>query len=252
VWLECTSNISDFGVLGPFTENRNALLITDNGGGVLVPTPHSRSSENTVKSYSSVDLQEDGSGKTETTLIARGEYKRDWLHLKESTPDDQRSYMIDRLGLKSPGDPKVEENIHDKNLQIVINQQLDKIPELNAGSKMFLRPAVIYVWNVKMPRDADRKQNYYFACPVEKSDSTVIRMPKGYVIDDLPAPVSDSCKYGHFSCRTWYDAKSNAIITSSKLELTNYKIPASDYASVKRFFDAVLQNNDERVVIKKN
>ena len=44
-WLECTSRTNDFGVLGSFTENRNALLITADGG-ELVKTPVSRTSDN--------------------------------------------------------------------------------------------------------------------------------------------------------------------------------------------------------------
>ena len=83
VWLECTSRTTDFGVLGSFTENRNALLITDSIGGVLVPTPRSRPFENAMNTYSTVDLQEDGSGKTKTIFKVSGEYKQDMLALRD-------------------------------------------------------------------------------------------------------------------------------------------------------------------------
>ncbi|HUP11995.1 MAG TPA: DUF3857 domain-containing protein, partial [Niastella sp.] len=67
VWLECTSNTNDFNVLGPFTENRNALLVTENGG-VLVATPTSTSAENTFNVYTTITLQNDGSGTALTTF----------------------------------------------------------------------------------------------------------------------------------------------------------------------------------------
>jgi hypothetical protein len=50
VWLECTSSSNEFNELGTFTENRYALLITDEGG-ALVPTPKSYSSSNTLSSH---------------------------------------------------------------------------------------------------------------------------------------------------------------------------------------------------------
>jgi hypothetical protein len=65
-WLECTSKTADFGVLGSFTENRSTLLITDSGG-VLVPTQKAGLLKMLLKHL--VDLQEDGSGKTNTVLV---------------------------------------------------------------------------------------------------------------------------------------------------------------------------------------
>jgi hypothetical protein len=252
-WLECTSKTADFGVLGSFTENRNALLITDNVGGVLVPTPRSKPSENTISTHSTIDLQADGSGKTETIFRVSGEYKQDMLGLKEESPNTQRSFMINHLGFKDPGQPIfAADNERGNHVQIMLDQQLTQIPELNTGNKMFMRPSLVYIWNVKMPRDLNRHQDYYFNCPFEKSDTSVIRLPKGYVVDDIPAPVDDSCKYGHFSYKSWYDAKSNEVITSAKLDLKTYRIPPSDYADVKKFFDAVLQSNEERLVIRKD
>ena len=97
----------------------------------------------------------------------------------------------------------------------------------------------------------NRREDFYFDCPFEKSDTTVIRLPKGYTADDIPAPISDSCKYGHFSCKCWYDAKANEVVTTTNIDLQTNKIPPSDYAAVKKFFDAVLQSNEERLVIRK-
>ena len=76
IWLECTSNTIEFGVLGNFTENRNALLITEDGG-KLVATPRSKASDNTFSSYSIIDLAADGSGIVSVTLNTSGEYKQD-------------------------------------------------------------------------------------------------------------------------------------------------------------------------------
>ncbi len=248
-----TRFFQDDTVLGSFTEVRNALLLTDNIGGVLVPTPRSKPSENVINTHSTIDLQEDGSGKTKTIFSVSGEYKQDMLGLKEESPNTQQSFMINHLGFKDPGQPIfAADNEHGKNVQIMLDQQLTQIPELNTGNKMFLRPSLVYIRNAKMPRDANKHQDFYFNCPFEKSDTTVIRLPKGYVVDDIPAPANDSCKYGHFACKCWYDAKSNEVVSASKLDLKTYKIPPSDYAVVKRFFDAVLRSNEERLVIRKN
>src|SRR6185312_13501516 len=48
-WLECTSATSPFGKLGSFTENRKALLVTEDGG-KLVNTPRSTMQDNQFNS----------------------------------------------------------------------------------------------------------------------------------------------------------------------------------------------------------
>src|SRR4030095_10428448 len=65
VWLECTSSSLDFGSLDVSTENKNALLITENGG-VLISTPSSSPHSNIFSAYSKIMLNEDGSGIMET------------------------------------------------------------------------------------------------------------------------------------------------------------------------------------------
>ncbi len=75
-------HMNDFNVLGAFTENRNALLVTENGG-ILVATPTSTSSENTFKAHTVITLQDDGSGNAFTTFKTTGEYKDEMRYMIE-------------------------------------------------------------------------------------------------------------------------------------------------------------------------
>ncbi len=249
-WLECTSRIADFGVLGSFTENRNALLITENGG-VLVPTPRSRANENIIKAYTTIDLHDDGSGKTNTVFCAHGEYKDELLALKDEKVDEQKSFMIQRWGFKDPDQITFDTTDPRNNLLIDLDQQLESIPELKTSSKMFLRPFIMEIWQTKLPKADHRKQDFYFGCPFLKIDTTLIKLPDGYTVDALPQAVSDSCKYASYLSKSWYDDKSHQIYSVAKVVLNEYKIPAGDYAEVKKFFDGVLLGNEERIVVKK-
>ncbi|RTL59203.1 MAG: DUF3857 domain-containing protein [Sphingobacteriales bacterium] len=75
IWLECTSNTADFNVLGSFTENKNALLITEDGG-KLVPTPVSKSSANQLNALSIIKIETDGTGAAEISFKLSGSYKQ--------------------------------------------------------------------------------------------------------------------------------------------------------------------------------
>jgi hypothetical protein len=249
-WLECTSKTSDFGVLGSFTENRNALLITENGG-LLVPTPRSRASENVIRAYTTIDLHDDGSGKTNTVFTAHGEYKQELMDLKDEKADDQKLFMINHWGFKDPDEIRFDTADLRNNLQLDLDQQLESIPELKTTSKMFLRPSIIDLWVIKLPKSENRKQDFYFACPFVKIDTTLIKLPSGYVVDALPQSISDSCKYASYVSRCWYDEKTHQVYSASKVILNEYKIPAFEYGAVKKFFDGVLLGNEDRIVVKK-
>ena len=103
IWLECTSNTIDFAFLGSGTENRNALLLTENGG-VLVPTPRSNSANNCIFTSTKINLNEDGSGSTNTRLASKGEYKDLGNDMVTAKKDDQKKIIMRALGFKQPDD----------------------------------------------------------------------------------------------------------------------------------------------------
>lgn len=251
MWLECTSRTNDFGVLGSFTENRNALLITEDGG-QLVATPKSKSSENIFAASTIVALKEDGSGIAKIRIEVKGEYKQEFIHyLLEEKKDDQKDFLINKIGLKQPDDFTVSKNDTADKFLAVVECEFEKIPEFTVGSKMFLRKRIYKLFAAPLPKSTGRKFDFYFKCPFEKTDTTLYKLPPGYIADGLPEAKKISCDYGEYSTKYWYNKEENTVYSSAKLLLRNNKIPASKYAEVKSFFDNVENDEAQNIVVKK-
>ena len=247
VWLECTSNTNEFGVLGSFTENRNALLITEKGG-KLVATPKSIASNNLFGTYCTVTLREDGSGTAKIRLQTKGEYKKPFLLTEKK--DDQKNYLVNQLGFLQPDDFLLTEK-DPANSEYWIEMELDKIPAFSTGNKLFLSPRIYKIWQTALPGSENRTQDFYFHNPFIKNDTTVYHLPDGYTMEALPETRELSFDYGKFIAKYSYNKDKNELITFARLELTNYRIPAAGFAKAKIFFDNVLAEYNAKIVIKK-
>jgi len=251
IWLECTSNTNEFAVLGNFTENRNALLITENGG-VLVPTPKSKSTDNLFNSYTKVWLSEDASGKINANWKTSGEFT-DGIkqYILDEKKDDQKKAIVGYYGFKQPDEFDIEKKSTEDAFITSISLNTERIPEFVAGSKMFISPRVYKICPYKLPAAENRRLDFYFGYPFIKTDTTVFMLPDGYIADVLPPEKNLSTVYTTWSSKCWYSAADKAIFTSSRLELRDGKIPAAAFVQAKTFFDEVLKDDAQRIVIKK-
>ncbi|WEK34777.1 MAG: transglutaminase-like domain-containing protein [Candidatus Pseudobacter hemicellulosilyticus] len=250
IWLECTSRTIEFGVLGSDSENKNALLITPNGG-VLVPTPRSSASSNSWSTNTTIILQEDGSGSTNTLFRGSGAFKEQLDEMVHEKLDDQKKFLVFGLGFKQP-DEFLLKSIPDSAAYYRLQTSIEKIPEFTAGSKMFLSPRPYKLRTQTLPKAEGRKEDYYFYMPFIQKDTTRLQLPAGFKQDALPKPRALQCKYGSYTTQYWYDEATNSIYTATMLQLTEMKIPAADYAAVRQFFDEVRQDDAQRIVIRKD
>lgn len=251
VWLECTSNTTDFGVLGNFTENRNALLITEDGG-KLVATPKSTAAQNIFNSISTVNLKEDGSGTATVNLYSTGEYKQEILHyIFDQKKDDQKKYLVDDLEFLQPDEFEIKYDKSDKQAPVTIQLLIEKIPEFTAGNKQFLNPRIYKIWSSALPKAENRTQDFYFQHPFIKTDSSIYILPDGYGVETLPKTKEIEFEYGSFKSTYRFIESNKTIITTVRLILNEYKIPAAKFLEAKIFFNRVLTEYTEKIVIKK-
>jgi hypothetical protein len=128
---------------------------------------------------------------------------------------------------------------------------LRNVSEFKAGNKLFISPRLYQISKNKLPKSENRKLDFYFRFPFEKYDTTIFKLPTGFKHDVLPESKDLKCDYASYKTQYWYNETEHSIYATTSLILKQHKIPAAAYASVKTFFDDVLLDDAQRMVVKK-
>jgi hypothetical protein len=249
-WLECTSNTNPFGKLGSFTENRNALLITTEGG-KLVNTPKSIAEDNVFTSEVHLAIDSDGSAKAQVKILGTGVYRSDYIGLSYSKTDEQKEFLMHSLNIKQPlvfdfAQVRDEGGIK----EVSINLEYDKFCDIMAGSKQFYRPRVFDLCAFTVPVLERRNSDYYFEAPIKKTCITTIDLPTNYEVEALPSNQSLKFTYGNYEVSYVYNAAKNQIISTAKFSIINQVIPAAKYNEMQQYLDAVAKAQNKKLVIR--
>jgi len=86
--------------------------------------------------------------------------------------------------------------------------------------------------------------------PLELTESSQITLPAGYVIDELPPPVELQSRYGTYKATIRAD-RDNLVLVRS-LQLLSATVPASDYETIRSFYEKITQTEQIPLVLRKN
>src|SRR4029079_4032071 len=136
-----------------------------------------------------------------------------------------------------------------KTAPLKLQLAIEKIPEFSAGNKMFLNPRIYKIWSYALPKAENRTQDFYFQHPLIKTDTSIYILPEGFGVETLPKTKELNFEYGTFKSTYRFDEAQKRIITTARLELDEYKIPAAKFLATKKFFNDVLGEYTEKIVI---
>ena len=251
VWLECTSQTQAFGNLGGFTENRNALLISE-GGSKLVNTPKSKMEENMFNTEVDINLSPEGGAIAKIKLNTTGEFRFLYDGMTAIKNDEQKQYLMRTLKFKQPS---VFELKHTQDVdgvkQMNMDLEYEQFADIISGDKMFYKPAVFNLWNVTLPIVEKRINDYYFEYPMKNYGKTTLNLPEGYVVETMPTNVSLKFSYGSYEVKFAYDAVKNQVVSEAKFNLTNHVIPAAKYTEMQTYFNDIAKANGKKLILKK-
>lgn len=250
-WLECTSNTNPFGSLGTFTENRNALLITEIGG-KLVNTPKSKADVNVFNSSVNIQLKADGSAVSTVKLQNTGEYRDMLIGLARMSFDDQKEALVRSMKMKQPAVFNIKNGDDKAGIKsLELEMEYDKFSDVIAGSRQFYKPAAFDLWTYTCPVTEKRKTDFYFDHPLQKNCVTTITLPDGFEVENMPANQTLKFTYGDYTLNYVYDAAKNQVVSTAKFNLNNHIIPAAKYTEMQKYMDDVAKAQNKKLVIKR-
>ncbi|MBY0479386.1 MAG: DUF3857 domain-containing protein [Chitinophagaceae bacterium] len=252
VWLECTGKQTLPGILGAFTENRNALLITEKGG-VLVKTPASKSINNQWLAKTNVKLFEDGGALIHSRIFVSGEF---WDYIYRYTEakskDDIKKALVNAFGYKTPDDLelKILQDSADGHV-IEINLAYGQFYDFKAGPKHFF-PLRQYRLNDETIKPAEtRTYEYLFDFPYIKTDSTTYQLTSNFKKESVPPAKELRNQHVLYKNEIELNESTLELKVITHLTLNNHIVQPKQFSEIAGLFEAIKKDEGQKIVFKK-
>ncbi len=251
IWLECTNQTIPFGFLGDFTDDRNVLLITEEGG-KMVHTKKYSAGDNLRSCYAEFTINPEGEANCSIRTNYSGlqyddisnlfylntEEQKKWIYDVSSLPALQvKDYSIKNKKEIMPSATIDETVISKKYCSFTGNYMLLPLNHINS------QPAI-----QKMIKE--RRSDFIINRPSVDYDTLVYILPADYKIESVPAGKTMRSAYGDYSSSVRVDK--NRIIYTRMYALHQGRFKASDYKSFYDFILSVSKADNDKVMLSKN
>lgn len=115
---------------------------------------------------------------------------------------------------------------------------------------LVFKPILISRFDGSTLKKEPRKQPVVIQ-PASFLEHSVIELPPGYRLDEMPAPVEFKTSFGSYSARTTLKDNKQLVIDRT-IEFYDATLPAADYDSVRSYFEKIQQAEQTPVVLRKN
>ncbi len=250
IWLECTNQTIPFGFLGDFTDDRDVLLITEDGG-KIAHTEVYGIKENTLHSITNVTISEAGTASSRSVTKYRGlQYEFADSYLTISREDQKK---------------RLNKNIQLSNFEIndfSFSQKKFRIPEAVrqldltvkkyasvSGKRMFI--PLNYLNRVTfIPEELEnRNANIYISTPYHDIDTVIYQLPENYDIEYMPDDISFTSDFGEYSMKVYQEENKVYYIRDRK----KFKgvFPPEKYEELRSFYKKIVKADAIKLVLVK-
>ena len=249
VWLECTNQKMPFNFLGSGTDNRHALMVTEDGGKIIM-TPRYDKDVNTQNRKAIIEIAADGDAKGTVNTIFKGIQFEDRFGVKEKSLKEQYDFLKSQYPISG---------MEIKSLEFIENK--DEIPsveeklELNlpmfvsmSSKRMFVKLNQ-FSSEITAPKNEDRKIPFQLRYEFADIDTVVFKVPEDFVPESVPKTIDLKTKFGQYYFSVIQDGNTYTCIRKYISEKNTYE--ASDYKAYYEYKKQVSNADKAKLVFVK-
>ena len=252
VWLECTSQTIPFGFLGDFTDDRDVLVITPEGG-VIKRTPSYKNETNLQTTKATIRLDEKGTIQATLVRVSKGlkfdnryhydRYPKEELikHYKSKVWSYNNNLEVESVKLKNDKEQVVfteDFSISIEDYATVTDEEI--LFRVNFFNKNSFIPK----------RYRNRKLPLQISRGFKDEDDSIIEIPKGYQVETLFEDKSIINKFGMYQISI-DKIDEHHIKYKRTLFIKEGLYPKEDYKAYRAFRRKVAKNDNLRIALIK-
>ena len=251
-WLECTSQDTPYGYIGSFTDDRDVLILTPEGG-KIAHTKVYKTAESSQENIATVKVSSEGNVSANFKSVSKGiQYENRYLIPKKKT-EDIDSYYKNRWSHINGFSLSDIKFINDENdIAFTETMSLDIPNYANAvGNDYLFCPNVFNQNSYIPPRIVDRKQKLYIGHGYMDIDTIEVEIPENFIIEALPEPTVLETQFGKYEI-DFIKTSENKLRYTRKIQIEKGEYPPSEYENYRDFLRTIARLDKTKILLKQN
>ncbi len=253
IWLECTSQKAPFGYKNSFTDDRDVLAITPEGGKIIHTTTNRPESnlQETIASYtinSNGSIQADAEVKSYGTQYVNHLYSFDGLSPKDL--DTKMKDYFDFINNLNFSKIEVTNNKDSKRYEESVSFSADNYTLINSDGSMLLTLNALNRISAVPKRVKDRKTPFEIPRGYQDIDTYTINIPQNYGLVELPKPISIDNEFGTYSLKIEKRSETSLLYTRTIL-LNKGLYSKEKYEFYRKFQKQIKKHEKLKIILKK-
>jgi hypothetical protein len=249
LWLECTSQTNPFGWMGKFTDDRYALMVTEQGG-FLVKTPSYPAEKNIQSRTAEVNLDLSGNAiaKVSTRFIGL-QYENDGLHFVVNKPVDEQKKWLQRntqipsfdISRHTMKNVKAKIPYVDVEMELVLNRLATV-----SGKRIFLTPNLMNRSSYVPEKLEQRRTSIVRKMPYIDIDSIRYRLPEEIYPEFIPERVAIKSRFGEYESS--YRVEQGSLLYVRRIKMNKGEFPPETYNELIEFYKNISKADNIKMV----
>jgi transglutaminase-like putative cysteine protease len=252
IWLECTSQTNPFGFLGDFTDDRDVLVITPEGG-VIKRTPSYKNETNLQTTKATIRLDEKGTIQATLERVSKGlQFANKYSYERYPKEELIKHYKSGVWGYNNNLEVESVKLKNDKEQVVFTEDFLISIEDYaTVTDAEILFRVNFFNKNRFIPkRYRNRKLPLQISRGFKDEDESIIEIPKGYQVESLFEDKSIINKFGMYQISI-EKIDEYHIKYKRTLFIKEGLYPKEDYKAYRAFRRKVAKNDNLRIALIK-
>lgn len=251
IWLECTSQKVPFGYLGSFTDDRDALVITPNGG-IIKHTKIYKATENLQYTKGNYEIDAEGNIKAQLKITSKGTQYKDNLDRNDGVSKKELTNLFKNYF-------SYINNIHFLKMEVLNNREevsFDEEMTFEASNYSTISGDVMLIpinafnrISSTPSRVRNRKLPFELKSGFTDIDEVEIKLPPTLDLVYIPESKTITSKYGSYSIEV-SKIDEHTYLYKRNLQIKAGNYPKEDYDLYRTFRKNIRKIDNSKIVVK--